>query len=590
MTARALLSTTLDASWSRSQSAGLSEWHSPEELRLDKSQLQQRLHKHRGLIELVDRYAFPLFEQLMAHRSSRLILSDIDGFVIDFWGAEKYADKLANIALETGVNWSENYKGTNAIGTAIAMQQPVSVIGEQHFIKHHRFMSCSASPIFSPKGEMVAVLDITSEQHRHNQQTMLLISSLAQQVETAMLCQLPDSHYRIDVAPQAHLLDSGWQGIVVADSEGKILGHNPMAQQLIKRMKIGESIDFHLGEQWHQSASNKQTKLHLQTKALKPAHSVVSSVKNASNPSLLAADDARMQKAWWHANKVIAKSIPLLILGETGVGKEQFVKRLHKYSGRSQQVLQAVNCAALPTDLLEAELFGYQAGAFTGANPKGYLGKIRQADGGFLFLDEIGEMPLAAQSRLLRVLQEREVVPVGGNQCYPVNIQVVAATHVDLQRQVKNGLFREDLYYRLNGLQIVLPALRERSDINALVSELHSKYSVAQTICSELNALLLGYDWPGNLRELDNFMQVACLMSEHKNVLQWDDLPESLQLKLSAMTKPSQPDNSNIKQCIDDNIARVYQHCKGNISKSAEQLGISRTTLYRKLKKLQLIR
>ncbi|MDU7808242.1 MAG: sigma-54 factor interaction domain-containing protein, partial [Serratia marcescens] len=172
------------------------------------------------------------------------------------------------------------------------------------------------------------------------------------------------------------------------------------------------------------------------------------------------------------ANKVITEQIPLLVLGETGVGKEQFVKKLHAQSSRRAQPLVAVNCAALPAELVESELFGYQAGAFTGANRTGFIGKIRQAHGGFLFLDEIGEMPLAAQSRLLRVLQEREVVPVGSNQSVKVDIQIIAATHMDLESLVSQGLFRQDLFYRLNGLQVRLPALRERQDIRLLTRRL----------------------------------------------------------------------------------------------------------------------
>ncbi|MDO6687638.1 MULTISPECIES: sigma-54-dependent Fis family transcriptional regulator [unclassified Agarivorans] len=589
MISKPQLPRSIDASWLRSQHAGLSEQAAPTELRLSSSDLQQRHYQNQQLITLVERYAYPLFEQLMAHTSSRLILSDMDGYVIQYWGIERYSDKLANIALETGVNWLEQYKGTNAIGTAIATQKAVAVIGEQHFIKQHRFMSCTASPIFSPSGEMIAVLDITSEQQRHNQQTMHLSSSLAQQVETALLCQLPQSHYRIDLAAQAHLLNSGWQGIVVADSEGKIVGHNPMAQQLIKQLSIGESLAEHLGERWSSEGQSDKAKLHLHTRALKPSTAKYEVIHADSEQDFSL--DPTVNKAWQHAVKVVSKSIPLLILGETGVGKERFVKRLHQQSQRSGKLLQAVNCAALPNELVEAELFGYQAGAFTGANPKGFIGKIRQADGGFLFLDEIGEMPLAAQCRLLRVLQEREVVPIGGNQAFPVDVQVVAATHVNLTEHVASDLFREDLYYRLNGLQICLPALRERSDRSQLLRQLHQRYCTnEQSIDLALFAKLLAYEWPGNMRELDNFMQVACLLTEQQSQLNWNDLPESLQKQLANLPLSSDSPPNDLKQTIDENIVSVYQRCQGNITKAAKQLGISRNTLYRKLRKLKLKR
>ncbi|WP_220718478.1 sigma-54-dependent Fis family transcriptional regulator [Agarivorans litoreus] len=585
MTNKLQLPSSINASWLRSQDAGLQEQVAPQVLRLAKTELAERHHRQQALISLVERYAYPLFEQVMAHSSSRLILSDVDGYLIHHWGVKRYNDKLATIALETGVNWLERYKGTNAIGTAIATGQAVSVIGEQHFIQQHRFMSCSACPIFSPKGEMLAILDITSEQQRHTQQTMLLAASLAQQVETALLCQLPESHYRVDLAAQPHLLNSGWQGIVVADSEGKVLGLNPMARQLVDKLHVGEALASHFGEDWQQAHLADKANLHLQTKALK-TRSIVSKGISSKSESR----DPRVNSAWWQACKVVSKSIPLLILGETGVGKERFVKQLHQQSQRASKALQAVNCAALPNELVEAELFGYQAGAFTGANPKGFVGKIRQADGGFLFLDEIGEMPLAAQARLLRVLQEREVVPVGGNQAYKVDIQVVAATHVNLQQRVSEGLFREDLYYRLKGLQISLPALRERSDIGLLINKLHQRYCEhKQDIEQRLFSKMLAYTWPGNLRELDNFMQVACLMTEQQALLRSADLPDSLQQQL-ALTSPLEQncEQAELQQTIEQNIAQVYQHCQGNVTKSAKLLGISRNTLYRKLRQLKL--
>ncbi|WP_432453026.1 MULTISPECIES: sigma-54-dependent Fis family transcriptional regulator [unclassified Agarivorans] len=586
MSVKYQLPNSLNASWLRSQNAGLSESYSPDELRLAKAELKMRHQRYDDLIQLVKTYAYPLFEQLMAHTSCRLILSDIDGFVIDHWGIDKFADKLANVALESGVNWLEQYKGTNAIGTAIAIGQAVSVVGEQHYIKHHRFMSCSACPIFSPQGEMVAVLDITSEQQRHNQQAMSLVASLAQQVEIALLCRLPQSVYRIDLAAQPHLLHSGWQGIVVADEEGKVLGHNPMARQLIKQLEVGQSLTTHLGEQWLSKVRSANLRLHMQTKTLSTPKFV--HARPPAQPKLSGFKEPSIQRAWLHALKVIEKSIPLLIYGETGVGKEQFVKRLHQASQRANHVLQAVNCAALPHDLVESELFGYQAGAFTGAAPKGALGKIRQAAGGFLFLDEIGEMSLSAQTRLLRVLQEREVVPVGGHQAIAVDVQVVAATHVNLKQRVQQGLFREDLYYRLNGFQLTLPALRERRDIQQMIEQIHLQHCHAgQRICPQLLAILCAYQWPGNLRELDNFMQVACLMAEHQKLLQWDDLPESLQQQLGHPAEDRLSGEVGLKQTIDENILQVYQRCHGNISQSARLLGISRNTLYRKLRRLK---
>jgi len=586
----------LSDSWQRSVGAGLSESQLPEELRLNSSAIRQKHEQHGPLIDLVQSHALPLFNQLMAHTSSRLILSDKEGYVLCHWGVDKYSDKLANVALDIGVNWQEEYKGTNAIGTALTARQAVSVVGEQHFIRQHRFMSCTACPIFSPSGEMIAAIDITSEQQRHTQQTLLLVSSLAQQVETALLCHLPDSHYRINLASQPSLINSGWQGILVADDHGKILGCNPMAKQLLGSAKVGDGIEQHLGRDWsHNERMRQHENLHLQTQPLKSARKRVGQNRTHLNKAVVQLGvkfrEPKLERAWQHANKVLSKNIPLLITGETGVGKDQFVKQLHAQSQRREQPMVAVNCAALPDNLVESELFGYHSGAFTGANRAGYIGKIRQADGGFLFLDEIGEMSLGAQSRLLRVLQEREVIPVGSNNVYKVDIQVVGATHTDLKQRVADGLFRQDLYYRLNGLQIRLPPLRHRSDIARIIVKLHNKHKEPdQALCGRLLSLLCHYRWPGNLRELDNFMQVASIMAEGESELNWSALPDELQVQLmdGEATSPTESVPMELSDTVDANVVAAYRRFEGNVSQCAKHLGVSRNTLYRKLKRLGL--
>ncbi|MEL4420666.1 sigma-54-dependent Fis family transcriptional regulator [Shewanella algae] len=587
----------LSASWQRCQGAGLNPAAIPDELRLNTAALDERRQRHGRLLQAVEHSALPLFNQLMGRTQSRLILSDPQGFVLQHWGVSHYSQKLANIALDTGVNWMEQYKGTNAIAAALSERQCVSVIGEQHFIKSHRFMSCTASPLFSPDGELLGALDITSEQQIHTPKTAILVSSLAQQLELALLCRLPGAAVRLDLAPQQALLHSGWQGVLVLDLDGRVLGANPMARQLLKGINLGQIHQALSPQVLSRGSGRLQQGLVFRTQALElPQHTkpVVGANLNRENRESSAAfKEPRLEQAWQQARKVLARNIPLLILGETGVGKEQFVKQLHVQSPRHQQPFVAVNCAAIPAELVESELFGYQAGAFTGASRQGYVGKIRQAHQGSLFLDEIGEMPLAAQSRLLRVLQEREVVPIGSNQAHSVDIQVIAATHMDLPALVQQGAFRADLYYRLNGLQVTLPALRQRSDLRRLIHKLHQRYRVRpQSLCPVLEQRLLQYHWPGNLRELDNLMQVACLMAEEFPELNWQTLPESLQQTLVAteetVTGLVLAPGNNLHRQMQMQIRDTWLACNGNVSEAARRLGISRNTLYRKLKALAL--
>ncbi|MEL4379468.1 sigma-54-dependent Fis family transcriptional regulator [Shewanella algae] len=589
----------LSASWQRCQGAGLNPAAIPDELRLNTAALDERRQRHGRLLQAVEHSALPLFNQLMGRTQSRLILSDPQGFVLHHWGVSRYSQKLANIALDTGVNWMEQYKGTNAIAAALSERQCVSVIGEQHFIKSHRFMSCTASPLFSPDGELLGALDITSEQQIHTPKTAILVSSLAQQLELALLCRLPGTAVRLDLAPQKALLHSGWQGVLVLDLDGRVLGANPMARQLLKGINLGQIHQALSPQVLSRGSGRLQQGLVFRTQALelpqhtKPVVRASQSRESQSGESSAAFKEPRLEQAWQQARKVLARNIPLLILGETGVGKEQFVKQLHVQSPRHQQPFVAVNCAAIPAELVESELFGYQAGAFTGASRQGYVGKIRQAHQGSLFLDEIGEMPLAAQSRLLRVLQEREVVPIGSNQAHSVDIQVIAATHMDLPALVQQGAFRADLYYRLNGLQVTLPALRQRSDLRRLIHKLHQRYRVRpQSLCPVLEQRLLQYHWPGNLRELDNLMQVACLMAEEFPELNWQTLPESLQQTLGtaeeAIAGLAPAPGNNLHSQMQTQIRDTWLACNGNVSEAARRLGISRNTLYRKLKALAL--
>ncbi|MBO2676945.1 sigma-54-dependent Fis family transcriptional regulator [Shewanella algae] len=584
----------LSASWQRCQGAGLNPAAIPDELRLNTAALDERRQRHGRLLQAVEHSALPLFNQLMGRTQSRLILSDPQGFVLHHWGVSRYSQKLANIALDTGVNWMEQYKGTNAIAAALSERQCVSVIGEQHFIKSHRFMSCTASPLFSPDGELLGALDITSEQQIHTPKTAILVSSLAQQLELALLCRLPGAAVRLDLAPQQALLHSGWQGVLVLDLDGRVLGANPMARQLLKGINLGQIHQALSPQVLSRGSGRLQPGLVFRTQALELPQNTKPVVRaSQSRESSAAFKEPRLEQAWQQARKVLARNIPLLILGETGVGKEQFVKQLHVQSARHQQPFVAVNCAAIPAELVESELFGYQAGAFTGASRQGYVGKIRQAHQGSLFLDEIGEMPLAAQSRLLRVLQEREVVPIGSNQAHSVDIQVIAATHMDLPALVQQGAFRADLYYRLNGLQVTLPALRQRSDLRRLIHKLHQRYRVRpQSLCPVLEQRLLQYHWPGNLRELDNLMQVACLMAEEFPELNWQTLPESLQQTLGtaeeAMAGLAPAPGNNLHSQMQMQIRDTWLACNGNVSEAARRLGISRNTLYRKLKALAL--
>ncbi|MFJ3056511.1 sigma-54-dependent Fis family transcriptional regulator [Herbaspirillum sp. NPDC087042] len=361
-----------------------------------------------------------------------------------------------------------------------------------------------------------------------------------------------------------------------------------------------------------------------QTVALPLADSDVRTARSSSSPSkrhapryreidLLAAGDAVMRDLVERGKRLIDRGIPVLILGETGTGKEYLSRALHDYSARRQAAWIAVNCASIPESLAESELFGYCKGAFSGALPGGMKGKVQQADGGTLFLDEIGDMPFALQTRLLRVLSEREVIPLGAMRPVPVDVQLICATHQDLKTLIAQGRFREDLYYRIAGGVLRLPALRERADRRALVMQMIAdeldEQAGEHVIAPAALQRLLAYPWPGNLRQMHAVIRYSCaVMNEGR--IELHDLPEELMqfqaaplaqvhpISRAAHLRPlmSQAEGEPLPVASSgdpyrDERTRVIAALNGsrwNISAASRQLGMCRASLYRKLRQLDI--
>ena len=295
----------------------------------------------------------------------------------------------------------------------------------------------------------------------------------------------------------------------------------------------------------------------------------------------VAGGDTGVARSLELAQRLASHNIPILLNGETGTGKEVFARAVHMLSHRYVARFVAVNCAAVPEALIESELFGYSAGSFTGAAREGHRGRIMQANGGVLFLDEIGDMPLALQSRLLRVLETREVVPLGTDEAVAVDVQIISATHSDLEQCVRAGSFREDLYYRLCGMRIRLPPLRERSDRRLLVRAVLDEESDGEADVEPLALDLLDrYSWPGNLRELRNAMRVALALAEG-GVIRADNLPAAIGGRAAA-TGPAAAGDERTR------LLREIEQLRWNISAVARKLGVSRNTMYRHMRRLSI--
>ncbi|PHN59687.1 Fis family transcriptional regulator [Pseudomonas sp. ICMP 8385] len=592
--------TIIQDSWRRCRAFGLDHQSTPSFDQLPAEGISQLLESQHALVQTTHQEVLPYYENILSNSNCLIMLADNQGQVLTSWGTQRFIEPKLARGFSAGASWMERATGTNAIGTALACAQAVHIEHDEHFLKANRFMTGSAAPIFDAKREIIAVLDVSSDSYLPPSHTLGMVKMMSQTVENRLILNLfGGEHFQLTFNTGLNNLDSQWAGLLIFDESGQVLSANRRADNLLgislSRVMIDslfkvsllellnqpEGLPFALqaaGRNRFQCLLKRPKQVPVQARVFSPSAPAAIGLKT------LHFGDSRVEKAVRQAERLLEKDIPLLIHGETGVGKEVFVKALHQASSRSQQAFIAVNCAAIPAELVESELFGYEKGAFTGANQKGSIGLIRKADKGTLFLDEIGDMPLPTQARLLRVLQERCVQPVGSSELFPVDLRIISATNRSLREQVQIGRFREDLYYRIGGLTLELPPLRERSDKQALFKQLwqqHREPTQWAGLSADVLALFEQHPWPGNLRQVSSVIQVALAMAEDQPIRP-EHLPDDFFVDLGQAV-PSTPvvmgDLEDI-QGLKQRLAAVG----GNISHLARELGVSRNTLYKRLR------
>jgi sigma-54 dependent transcriptional regulator, acetoin dehydrogenase operon transcriptional activator AcoR len=543
-----------------------------------------------------------------------LLLTDANGVTVDFMGDPTFANNCRRAGLYLGADWNESHAGTCAVGTCITTGEALIVHQTDHFDATHIPLTCTAAPIYDPSGKMAGVLDISalrSPEPKPSQfLAMQLVKSFAHKIETANLLNRFRHEWILRLATCPEFADVDPDVVIAVDASGKVIGVNNQARIMLQReapacdlskptrpLSISDIFectvdDFPL---YVHSRPSEQRGLRLrrsgrtlfgQALPPPPKKSTGSVERERPLPAALAAlagDDEAMRNVLSRATKLINTQMGLLIHGETGTGKEHLTKALHSVSPRAGKPFIAVNCAALPEGLIESELFGHEAGAFTGAKVKGKRGLVLEANGGTLFLDEIGDMPLASQTRLLRVLAERELTPVGATRPIPVDIRVIAATHRDLVDLIKCGKFREDLYFRLSGAVLKLPPLRERLDFDWLVDKMlverRAQFSRTFTLSPSALSRMRQYDWPGNIRELINALDYACAITDG-DLIQLDDLPERIacgdhnELKISGSA---------------EELLADLRRNRWNVSQVARLRGVDRTTVHRQIRRQGLM-
>ncbi|MEY3510941.1 MAG: hypothetical protein RI914_1540 [Pseudomonadota bacterium] len=591
-------------SWQRSLGAGLSPVGRIDcSDNLTGSALQRCRSLNRALIGHSEPVMEYLFEQVR-HSHSMVILADAQGTLMHTLGDLDFLNKADRVALRLGASWAESQRGTNAIGTALAEVQAIEIHGSEHYLDRNGFLTCAAAPIVSARGQLMGILDISGDHRARHPHTLGLVSTAAQMIENSLVLTECRQHTVVKLHPHAAGVGSVAQGLLAFDDDGWLVGANRTGLALmdLPTLPTGQTHWSALfreplhalesGDHSHRHLLHTHSGNALYAQAQRPHTQRVHAVSTAPRVtgdalSRLDAGDATSRRAADMARKVMDKGIPLLIGGESGVGKDWFAQAVHQCSQRRDRAWVAVNCAALPESLIEAELFGYAPGAFTGASRQGSVGRIREANGGTLFLDEIGDMPLSAQTRLLRVLQERSVTAVGSGTSTPVDFNLICASHQDLKQAVVQGRFRQDLYYRINGLSLTLPPLRERTDFVALCERLlqQAAPNIHVAIAPDVMEHLRRFVWPGNLRQLNHVLRCAiALLDEDERVIDWAHMPDDITQELQAkpvvrQDAPAQNWSDLSHKAID----MALENTRGNVSAAARQLGISRQTLYRKL-------
>ncbi len=626
------------ASWRKCALTGVDPADGKGRIVLEHADLRRLVDKNRTIVSLAKPFMQNLYQFFRAS-GFIIVLTDAAGYILESFGDSEPLASARAINFLPGADWQDVSVGTNAIGTALATGAPIQVSGSEHFCLSHHTWTCSAAPITGRDGKIIAVLDVSGPARACNAHTLAMVVAAAEAI--AMQLAIREKNRELATANRrlTSIFNTMSEGVILIDRHGVVDEINAVVGRLTDRPSeeiVGRPIEKLLGGSaplTRRMLTEKQPYADIElmlpgrngashclvsgdpvtdgqgeisggvivVRPIKQVRSLVnrfsgyfttfrfSDITGASPAILEAVRIARL---------AAAGAANILLQGESGTGKELFAQAIHHHGPRCAGPFIVVNCGAIPRELIGSELFGYEEGAFTGASRGGRPGKFELAGGGTIFLDEIGDMPLEQQAALLRVLQEKKLVRIGGSRVIPADVRVICATNKNLAHEVVKGTFRQDLYYRLNVIAITIPPLRERGDdilllFDDFLARLGRERGRAFAAAPAVYDALRRYRWPGNVRELHNAAERAVSLAEGDTVHLWHLPPEihggglAFPEVVRIVTLRDQT-RRQLAQRDRQQLAALLGECGGNISQLAKRLGVARSTIYRRLRHLGL--
>ncbi|EEL81823.1 Sigma-54 dependent transcriptional regulator [Bacillus cereus AH1271] len=527
------------------------------------------------------------------------LLIDPDGYVLSLSGNKQTLKRAKHINFIEGVKWTEAAVGTNAIGTALQIEEAIMISGTEHYSVASHSWSCAAAPIHNDDGKLIGVLDFSCPIEFSHPYMLGMVTSIAHAIERECSIRVHQNELHL-IHRFLDVIDSDEQ-VVICNHRDVIVSASKSVRERVSnwsRMKLEDLMQNGLKSKLEVPVYSNDRMIGkcIYVKENKQGNVFSTSpfINGITFPGVIGTSNA-FQHTLEEIKLVSPTDASVYVCGETGVGKEYVARSIHENSPRKNGPFIAVNCGSLPKELMESELFGYAEGAFTGARRQGYKGKFEQADGGTIFLDEIGEVPPEMQVALLRVLQERTVTPIGSSKEVPVNIRIITATHKDLLRLVEEGKFRQDLYYRLHVYPLYVPSLIERKeDIPYFIQHFceRKNWNVVfpKSICNQFSQ----HVWPGNIRELLNVLERIYILSQGRKICekQISFLLQTMmgnqhQLALQAENKTEL--TLNFREKIQrDSMIEALEKTNGNVSLAAKLLDVPRSTFYKRMQKYKL--